>query len=244
MDQDMSSSAFFSLHYSATAAKRLLWILLAAEVYIFTRIIAPDIRLGPIRRLLDVDRESSIPTWYSATQLFAVAVVLWNHAQKVGDLRLFFAVVGCGFLFLSADEAAGVHDSLYRAVKDRKYAFFVGREYLAWMVPYTIVGFVGLAIGYQSIIFIARRFSLEAAWIVLGAVLFVGGAVWIEIATHFLHAIAEDERFYLAVAAEEFCEMVGVSVMFYGFLLLGIRLRPDILEDANPHLGSRNRKLE
>ena len=34
-----------------------------------------------------------------------------------------------------------------------------------------------------------------------------------------------DTNFYLAVAAEEFCEMAGVSIILYGFLLLGNRVR-------------------
>lgn len=57
-----------------------------------------------------------------------------------------------------------------------------------------------------------------------GGAIFVGGGIGIEILTHYLFHIAVDARFFLAVAAEEFFEMAGVSVMLYGFMLLGIAL--------------------
>ena len=229
MDQARTNPDF-RLHYSAGAARRLLWMLLAVDVflaaaYILTHIIAPEVRLGPIREFLNVDREVSIPTWFSATQLFMVAVVLWDRARKVGELHAFFLVLACGFLFLSMDEAAAVHDNIFRFAQRRKLPWLAGAEYLAWMVPYALAGTVGIAICLRPAWSVARRFPREAGIIALGGALFVGGGVGLEIVTHLLYVIAVDAYFFLAVAAEEFCEMAGVSLMLYGFLLLGIRLQ-------------------
>ena len=198
---------------------------LLAAAYILTHIIEPEVRLGPIREFLNVDREVSIPTWFSATQLFIVAVVLWDHARKVGELHTFFLVLACGFLFLSMDEAAAVHDNILRFAKHRKLPWLAGVEYLAWMVPYALAGLLGIVIGFRPASSVTRRFPREAGIIVLGGALFVGGGVGLEIVTHLLYVIAVDAHFFLAVAAEELCEMAGVTVMLYGFLLLGIRLQ-------------------
>ena len=80
---DDGPHAGFQIQYTAGAARRLFRMLLCAEVilaaaYIFAHIIAPGLRLGPIRNFLNVDREVSIPTWFSATQLFFLAAVLWS----------------------------------------------------------------------------------------------------------------------------------------------------------------------
>jgi hypothetical protein len=57
--------------------------------------------------------------------------------------------------------------------------------------------------------------------------IFAGGGIGTEVFTHYLYGIAVDSKFFLAVAAEEFFEMAGVSIMLYGFMLLGIRLESD-----------------
>ena len=123
------------------------------------------------------------------------------------------------------DEAAAVHDNIYRFAQRRKPPWLAGVEYLAWMVPYALAGLLGIVICVRPAWSITRRFPREAGIIVLGGGLFVGGGVGLEIVTHLLYRIAVDAQFFLAVAAEEFCEMAGVTVLLYGFLLLGIRLQ-------------------
>ena len=77
----------FRFSYSAGDAKNLVAILLGVELllvfaYILTHIIAPGPSLGPLRNFLDVDREVSIPTWFSSVQLFALGVVLLLQATR------------------------------------------------------------------------------------------------------------------------------------------------------------------
>lgn len=226
------SQSGFRLIYSPAAARRLLWILLSVEVllvaaYILTRIISPATPWGPLRGFFNVDREVSIPTWFSAVQLFALAIVVLSQAAEAAELRTLLIVMGCAFLFLSMDEAAAVHDSLFRAAKNAKIPWLKGVEYLAWMLPYAAAGVIGLVVGLRPALIMWRRFPRETVCIALGAVIFAGGGMGMEIVTHVLYMIAVNARFYLAVVAEEFFEMAGVSVMLYGFLLLGLRLQSD-----------------
>ena len=245
MDQ-RSDHSVGSYRYSEASARRLLFVLLAVEAiliaaYIFSHIIAPEMRLGPIRNFVNVDREVSVPTWFSSVQLFTVSLVLWNFAREAGELRRFFLILGSVFLFLSLDESAGLHEALFRVSQERDLAW--GMNYLAWMVPYFLVGILGVALGCRPITLIARRYPGEGLWVAGGAALFVGGGVAIEILTHRLYVIGVDRNFFLAVAAEEFCEMTGVSVILYGILLLGLQLpapsfTPSGADQARPNFGS------
>lgn len=223
-------SSNLRLDYSTADAKKLLRGLLGIEVffalaYLFTRLLAPDPPLGPLRGFFNVDQEVSIPTWFSSVQLFVTSVVILTLAGRSPDLRIFLIVLGCAFLFLSMDEAAAVHDSLFKIAQKARISWLAGAEYLAWMVPYAAVGIIGLLLGRRPALLLWRRYPHETALVGLGGALFIGGGIGIEIATHFLYKIAIDANFHLAVAAEEFCEMAGVSVVLYGFLLLGNRLR-------------------
>lgn len=227
----MSSTGDFRFSYSADDAKTLLRILLGFEFllvagYILTRIIAPGLVWAPIQAFLDVDREVSIPTWFSSVQLLAVGVMALLMARNCAQqLKVFLVLLGLAFLFLSMDEATAVHDSIYRAAQRLKLPSLEGKEYLVWMVPYVCGGVIGLAAAYRPVLFTWRAFPRESAWIAAGAAIFIGAGIGIEILTHYLYERAVDERFFLAVAAEEFFEMAGVSVILYGFMLLGIRMQ-------------------
>jgi len=232
----MNSAGDFRFSYSAADAKILLRILLGFETllvsgYILTHIIAPGLpwpwRLIP--RFLDVDREVSIPTWFSSIQLFAAGVmVLLMVTNCVKQLKVFLVLLGLGLLFLSMDEATAVHDNIYSGAQRLKLQSLEGREYLVWMVPYLCIGVMGLTVAYRPVLFAWRNFRRESAWIAAGTAVFIGGGIEIEIFTHYLYGIAVDAKFFLAVAAEEFFEMAGVSIMLYGFMLLGIRIQSEI----------------
>lgn len=226
----MNSAGDFRFSYSVAGAKLLLRILLGFEFllvagYILTHILAPDLTWRPIQRFLDVDREVSIPTWFSSIQLFAVGGVLLTQAKWAKQLKFSLVILGLGFLFLSMDEAAAIHDSMFRYAKNMKLEGLEGREFLAWMVPYVFIGLVGLLLAYRPVLFAWCNFRREFVWVALGGALFVGGGIGIEILTHHLYRMAVDARFFLAVAAEESLEMAGVSFMLYGFMLLGIRMQ-------------------
>jgi hypothetical protein len=222
----------FRFSYSAADARSLLAILLGIELvlvsaYVLTHIIAPGPSLGPLRNFLDVDREVSIPTWFSSVQLFALGVVLLLQASRSKQLRAFVVLLGLSFIFLSMDEAAAIHDSIYRSAQRLKLPWIEGVEYLVWMVVYVFVGLIGLLIAHRPVVFLWGNSRQEALWVAAGGAIFAGGGIGIEIVTHYLYGIAIDTRFFLAVAAEEFFEMAGVSIMLYGFMLLGIRLEAD-----------------
>lgn len=226
------SSVDFRFGYSATNAKSLLFVLLGFEVllvfgYILTHIILPGPGWGPIGQFLNVDQELSLPTWFSSIQLFAVAMVLLLQAPWAKQLRFFLLLLGTGFLFLSMDETAGVHDAIRHYAQQFEPWPVQGIHFFVWMVLYGCVGLGALLANYRSILFAWRNFRREARLVAVGGVIFAGGAIGIE-SLHYLYRIAIGGRLYLALAAEEFLEMAGVSIMLYGFMLLGIRIQSEI----------------
>jgi hypothetical protein len=210
----MSSVEEFRFSYSATNAKGLLFVLLGFEVllvfgYILTHIIAPGPGWGPIPRFLNVDREVSVPTWFSSIQLFAVAVVLLMQAPWAKQLRFFLFLLGFGFLFLSMDEAAGLHDSIRRSAKRLELPWLQGIHFLVWMVLYVCIGLVGLLTNYRSILILSRNFRREVAWVAVGGAIFVGGGIGIEVLTQYLYRIAVDEVFFWPSLRRNFAKWRG-----------------------------------
>lgn len=232
----MNSGAKFDFSYSPDDAKRLLFFLLGVEVllvfgYCVVWIIAPGFRWGPISLLLDVDRESSIPTWFSAIQLFAVGLLLILQARAAKELKIYLFILGIGFVFLSMDEAVAIHEKMIESAKKLDLQWFLRLTFMgnhrAWMVPYVLVGVGVLLAGYRSVLFIWRNFHREAVLVAIGLALFVLGGIGFEILSFEFQAPGSEANYNWTVAAEELLEMVGVSFMLYGFMLLGFKIQSE-----------------
>jgi hypothetical protein len=232
----MSWNAKFDLSYTADDARRLLFFLLSAEAllvigYCIVWIIAPGFKWGPISSLLDLDRESSIPTWFSSMQLFAVGLVLILQARVAKDLKIYLFVLGIGFFFLSMDEAAAIHEKLIEVAKKLDLQWFLRLTFMgnhrAWMVPYVLVGVAVLLAGYRSVLLIWRNFHREALWVAFGLAIFLLGGIGLEELSFEFQPAGSELYYNLAVAAEESLEMVGASFMLYGFMLLRFKIQPE-----------------
>ncbi|MEZ4255701.1 MAG: hypothetical protein R3A78_08275 [Polyangiales bacterium] len=100
-------------------AERLLFVLfsinlalLLIDLYLF------QIEPSEERRwLFDMNLEANVPTWFSATQEFAVAVAAWVvvvHHQRVGNTFARWAWTGIAafFLLIAIDDASEMHERL------------------------------------------------------------------------------------------------------------------------------------
>lgn len=155
------------------------------------------------RQIFDVDEEDSFPTWYSASTLLLTSAVLWVHALRMrrqGDpLRWYWLGLAAGFLFLSIDEVAGVHETLNSVIEQ------------SWAVPGAIVAALVGGIYLAFLLQLERR---TAVWFVIAGALYVGGAVGVELYTEpYLENDALNTLAYnLWTAVEEGMEMVGVLI--------------------------------
>jgi len=225
----MPAESEFRIIYSSGVAKRVLVTLLGFEAllisgYCMMHIVAPGPHWGPLAVLLNVDREVSIPTWFSSMQLVAVGFLLLVEARDSNELRFFLTIVGLGFIFLSVDESAVIHEKLVDSARRSSVRWLSDWSYVVWMVAYLAIGLLIVLVGYRPLLVIWRKYRRETIWIAGGMAIFVIGAMGFEVLSRLLYTADINWRFLAAVAAEEFFEMAGVSLILYGTMLLGIRI--------------------
>lgn len=163
----------------------------------------------PWRQLFDVDDENNLPTWYSGFLLAFTAAWLWVCAQSKRRANdswwVQWYVLAAGFLLLSVDEIAGMHESANSLME------------MSWAIPGGIgAGLVGLAfVPFLWHLPAATRYTFAAA-----GLLYVGGAVGMELVGA---PMDEDTMLYnLTTVVEEGLEMFGV-IVFLAALLFYMR---------------------
>lgn len=192
---------------------RLLWITVGVLIGIHVVLSFVHYQLEelpwPVRQIFDVDEEDSFPTWYSTMALMLTAGVLWINArahQQLGSpLRFHWYGLAIGFLVLSIDEIAGMHETLN------------GQIEMSWAVP---GGILALIIGLAYLSFLTKIDRRTAIWFVIGGAVFVGGAVGVELSTE--PYLENDEldtlAYYLWNGLEEGMEMAGVLIFLKALL--------------------------
>jgi hypothetical protein len=175
----------------------------------------------PFRHRLDrvfhMGREANVPAWFS-TVLFLLAALLlsiiaYAKTMQRGAFRYHWFMLSAVFVYLSADEAAVLHEELGNAVG----AIF----------PNTILSygwFVPGAIAVAVFAIFCLRFLLnlpgKTRWVfVLAGSIFVGGAIGIEaLASPYENGRPPDFLFAILVALEEFMELAGLTIFIYALM--------------------------
>jgi hypothetical protein len=184
---------------------------------------------GPNEHLdevIDLDAEGNLPTWFSSFQLALVAISFGTLATRVRATgrpsRRFLQTCGGFFLLLSIDETAMFHERITASV---------GSRYIDWMPAYLTahIGDTIVCLAVVAACFTAAYPHLRGLWLlsrratligVAGcAVYFAGGAVLETIGYRMLSAGISLSLYRVEVAAEEFFEMLGVSLILYAVLL-------------------------
>jgi len=177
--------------------------------------------------VFDLDREGNIPNWFS-TLLFAVsAALLWAIASAraaAGDRnhRLWRALA-VGFVLLSIDDAAAIHESYVNDLRDIFHAG--GVFYFSWVIPaLALLAIIAPVLVRLWLSLRARTRAVMAA----AAVLVVGGAVGMEmIEGGYVDVHGHKTLTYSLLAnLEETLELVGQALLVYGLLLI-VRDEPE-----------------
>lgn len=154
-------------------------------------------------QLFDLDEEYNLPTWFSSFLLLNNAIVLFAIAQAgTATHNLHWRILAAGFLLLSIDEVAGMHESINTAFE------------INWAIP---AGILALLIGAAFIPFLLALPRKRAALFIAAGALYIGGAIIIELLSEDMES--ESLQYMLAVAVEEGCEMLGA------WLFLAVNLR-------------------
>lgn len=182
---------------------------------------------GQLTSLIDLDAEGNLPAWFSSFQLALIAISFWALAARFRATqrpsRRFLRACSGFFLLLSIDESALLHERITESL---------GSRYLDW-VPIHISNHPGDAIVCALILVacaaaafphlrglwqMSSKSSLIAA---AGGAIYVTGAAVLESVGYKMLSAGSTLSLYRAeVAAEEFFEMVGASLILYAVLLL------------------------
>lgn len=179
---------------------------------------------GTPRELLDFGSlkfEASLGTWFASTQFAALAAVLFALWRLEGGLWL---VLAAGALFLSADEAAGIHESVGTLVKHAVSrgvpGTFTGWLRLEYRSYYWHLVYLPLAVPAALIVarFLWVELEQNRRAVLFGIGIFFVGATGLD----FLEGwIGSDDHGPIAlgpllvdvILLEEILEMLGVSLV-------------------------------
>ena len=178
--------------------------------------------IGKLEKAFDLSRERSLPSWFSSMQLFLVAAVAfricWLRRELPDQLRWPMALFGLAFTYLSIDEYIGLHEALTKAIQGVDWVPTFN-THGAWIVPYLIVGLLAVFAVRRALAWVWQhdRHAFFAA--LLGAVIYVAGAVGVELPSYYVEA--RSVAWEVLLVFEEWLEMAGVSFILYATLHLG-----------------------
>ncbi len=160
----------------------------------------------------DLGRENNLPTWYASMSLLLCATLLgligWAKHQALDPFRWHWLALAAGFLMLSADEAASIHELVGRSLESRVH--FEGALYYGSIVP--MLGCVGLIAGT----FLRFWWHLPTpirVRVAMAGLLYVGGAVGLEMLESREEWVTHSQStapYHVMVFVEELLEMSGV----------------------------------
>ena len=182
-----------------------------------------------LSKLFDVEYESNIPTFFSTALLLYTALLLGVIAvlkrKARDDFRNRWALLSFVVLYLAVDEAAYIHELLYRPVGELFYGHTDETKFAIWVIP-GIIFVITLLLMYVK--FWRHLDSGTRRLFLTGFLVFFGGAIGMEsISSIYLDVyyaqISDNLLPHLMIydvltTIEETMEMGGVIIMIYALL--------------------------
>ncbi len=169
--------------------------------------------------ILEVDKENSVPTWFSSSVLLLCSVLLATIASVAKRAReryvLHWATLSIIFVVLSMDEVVSGHEMSIEPL--RSLLDTGGLLYFAWIIP------GGAFVVVFVLAYLRFLFSLPAEtrrqFVVAGA-LYVLGALGLEILGGLQSDLyGESNLTYAAITTvEELLEMIGSALFLYALM--------------------------
>lgn len=169
--------------------------------------------------LLSLDAEGNVATWYASSLLLIVCLllaVIWVATRAMGDsYAWYWGTLSATFAFLSLDEAIGLHERTI--VPLRVMLGTSGWFYWAWVIPAMVLV---LLYGLASLPFLAHLPARSRALFVLSGLLYVGGALGVEMLSGQIRDTfgLSSMHYALATTFEEILEMAGTILFVYALL--------------------------
>lgn len=170
--------------------------------------------------LFDVNTEATVPTWYSAGLLLAVAAIagLVAAVSRAATIRgaWRWLLLGAVFVAMSLDESVALHERLGEVVPGTLDIDEEGPLRNPWVVAGIVPG---LALGLLTARAVATLPGRTRRWVVVGLGTYLGGALALEGLSGVVLDAHGNGFWYAAVTwAEEGAEMAGAVVLCYALL--------------------------
>jgi hypothetical protein len=170
-------------------------------------------------RVFNISGEANVAAWFASFSLAICAALLLGIAlikRKVGGPYVgHWAVLALGFLYISIDETAQIHEILIDPLQAtfNTSGFFLD----AWVIPAIFVVLV-LAAAYTR--FLLHLPPRTRNLFVLAAALFLGGALGLEMLSAYVYDNMVDQIILRGALAtmEDFLENMGVIVFIYALM--------------------------
>ncbi|WP_181785910.1 hypothetical protein [Streptomyces phytophilus] len=161
-----------------------------------------------VRRMVNVDLEANIATWWNSTLLLAVAGVALAAALLSGrdarPGRLSWLGFSAATALLSVDETVSLHERLGEVGKAWKDTAGVALPSHAWVLPGAILAVAGVVVAVVW----ARRLPRDLRYGLLGALgVYLGGALVVEAFNGWAHKNDHSLTLMLGTLVEEGLEM-------------------------------------
>ena len=211
-------------------ANRLLCALLLVEA-VFGLLYYLDFRNGApsviYHQLISLDLEANIPTWFSLVQLFMIGLIpillACSAHYKAPPSRGGLVLFGSGFIYLSLDEGAVIHEKMTYTFHNNPLVPYFDGVHGIWITVYMGVLILVLLVLGRDLWAIARKFPKESAVFFLGMLIYLTGSAGAETLTFFFLDKSDQAMYNLEVIIEEFLEMAGASVLLYSVLCAAIK---------------------
>ena len=182
----------------------------------------PRIAVIRVLQLFHLDTDANLPTYFSAMLLLASALALGSSARLIRESEepwFPWAALAVGFLLLSIDEVAMMHERVGMILKNLSpevdsLGGFLNYKWVLVGIPVT----VAVAFAFLPW-FLTLRPRLKLLFAVSGT-LFLGGAIGVEM----INGYIADTRgtlstaYVLVTAVEESLEMFGAALFLYALL--------------------------
>ena len=184
-----------------------------------------------VNELFNIDQEANIPTWFSTTQLFLTGFTFlfigYRTEHTPPPSWLGTKIFGFGFIYLSLDEAAVVHEKLtWIFINNPLVPYFHGRHGV-WIVVYGSIAICLLILLFKDLWALGKTYPRISLIFFLGILLYLFGAAGMETITFFFLDENDKLVYTIEVIMEEFLELFGASIMFYSVLLLSLKKTED-----------------
>ncbi len=222
-------SVFLTLVAIAT-----FFIIFDSVVYSFSFLFATD-----FIKLVDITKESNLPTWFSSTQLLFVGICAYfigNHRglQKEKAKALAWFAIALFFAYMGIDDASRLHERVatimgHAAKQSDSQAFFIDAiknfPSYYWLLIFLPI-FAGFGL-FMTIFLFRECEQKQVMRLFLGGIACYAAAVGLDffdgitrnydpIVEHTLFSLNDARHLFRAL--EEFVEMIGTTFILVAFL--------------------------